>query len=399
MDLRTRLRQYTETIRGDACDAGLTMPSDRVAEAMMTVPRHRFLERFYSPPQGRFSHESPLIKHTVDLTALDDAVLDVVYSDRALVTRLDDEGRPTSSSSQPSLMARMLELLDLRPGMRVLEIGTGTGYNAALLAELVGDQRLVTTIDIQPDVVNQTRRLLTDLGYGDVRVLCGDGMDGAPDYGPFDRVIATVGCPDVSWRWAEQLAPGGMLLIPLQHGGPDVAPLTRLHVTSSGNLEGQVVAWAGFMGLQGDHTAATWPVSVGDVSGRPDATSDLPPALAEAPRTMESYRAGKRAWWDFAYFLALDDLRTHLGHVLALVDPSGDRIVLTNDRISLFGITSALRDDLLDSYDRWERFKRPAAADWHIRMLPRHQPQPPHDPDRRTWLVPRPDSWQLAYVL
>ena len=76
--------------------------------------------------------------------------LGVVYSDEALITRRDDEGMPTSSASQPSVVAMMLEALDLEPGMRVLEIGAGTGYNAALMAEMVGDAGLVTTIDIDP---------------------------------------------------------------------------------------------------------------------------------------------------------------------------------------------------------------------------------------------------------
>ena len=188
------------------------------------------------------------------------------------------------------------------------------------------------------------------------------------------------------------------MLIPLQHGGPGVAPLVRLHATASGDLEGQVVAWAGFMALQGDHVVTVWPASVDDISGEPDATFDLPPALTEAPRTMESYRAGKRAWWDFAYFLAVDDPRTHFGHVLALVDPNGDRIVATNDHVSLFGSTSALHDDFLTSYDRWEHLNRPTVTEWRIRLVPRHEPRPLHDPDRGTWLVARPNSWQLAHL-
>lgn len=127
------------------------------------------------------------------------------------------------------------------------------------------------------------------------------------------------------------------MFVPLQLGGPGVAPLALLRPTSSGDLDGRVVAWAGLMGLQGDHSAAVWPVSVGDISGQPHTTFDLPPALAENSRTIESHRVGKRAWWDFAYFLALEAHRTYFGDVLALVDPSGDRILLTNDHISLFG--------------------------------------------------------------
>jgi protein-L-isoaspartate(D-aspartate) O-methyltransferase len=80
----------------------------------------------------------------------------------------------------------MLELLDLAPGLNVLEIGAGTGYNAALMAELVGDQRLVVTLDVLQDVVEQTRRLLARAGYLQIAVLWRDGVQGAAERAPFD---------------------------------------------------------------------------------------------------------------------------------------------------------------------------------------------------------------------
>ena len=100
----------------------------------------------------------------------------------------------------------MLELLDLTPGLKVLEVGAGTGYNAALLAELVGDQRLVITVEVAQDVVAQTRRLLAGASYPGITVLCRDGFDGVPEQAPFDRIVAMVGCADLSPQWAEQLA-------------------------------------------------------------------------------------------------------------------------------------------------------------------------------------------------
>ena len=77
--------------------------------------------------------------------------------------------------------------------MKVLEVGAGTGYNAALLAEIVGDQRLVVTVDVLEDVVEQTRRLLAGAGTRRSRC-CWDGFDGVPEQAPFDRIVATVGC-------------------------------------------------------------------------------------------------------------------------------------------------------------------------------------------------------------
>src|SRR5215204_7022342 len=119
--------------------------SDRILTAFARVPRHQFLP------------EVPL---------------EVIYSDDAVVTH-DEGGVPTSSSSQPSLMARMLDQLDVAPGRSVLEIGAGTGYNAALLAALGAD---VTSVELQPEVADAAREHLAAAGLA-ARVVTGDGAD------------------------------------------------------------------------------------------------------------------------------------------------------------------------------------------------------------------------------
>lgn len=393
----SRLLRYAEMVSASAFLVGGNQVSERVARALGTVPRHRFVESFYYKPWERFFEGDPFEVYEVGTEPPEESVFDIVYSDEALITRLDDQGRPSSSTSQPSLVAGMLDLLDLRPGLRVLEIGAGTGYNAALIAELVEDESLVTTIDIQSDVVEQTRRLLQRNAYEDIGVLCRDGALGAPEHAPFDRIVATVGCPDISWRCAEQLAPAGVMLIPLQHGGPAAYPLVRLQLTDSNRLEGRVTAWSGFMPIQGDLAAVLWPEKVSDDAAEPDARFELPPALAEAPLNMDSYRVGKRAWWDFAYFLTLGDPRTHFGRVLALVDPGGDRIVLDNEGVRLWGDQS-LHDDLYAAYHWWETLGRPKVSDWSVQLLARTEPQPRHNPDQGAWLVSRPASWQTVQL-
>src|SRR5215204_4057723 len=122
-------------------------------------------------------------------------------------------GRPISSSSQPAIMAVMLDQLDVRPGQRVLEIGTGTGYNAALLAELVGGSGAVTTVDIDADLVEQAGRNLDAAGVGGVDVVRGDGSAGGvdvvrgdgsagwPDAAPYDRIILTAAARDLAPAW------------------------------------------------------------------------------------------------------------------------------------------------------------------------------------------------------
>src|SRR5215469_12993097 len=141
------------------------------------------------------------------------------YRDEALVIKCGPDGMPVSSSSQPAMMAIMLEQLDLRPGHRALEIGTGSGYNAALMAEVVGPGGQVVSIDIDPELADRARSSLIEAGYDDVSVLCADGGYGNPADAPFDRIIVTAGAWDIAPAWLEQLGPGGRLVLPLSLRG------------------------------------------------------------------------------------------------------------------------------------------------------------------------------------
>jgi protein-L-isoaspartate(D-aspartate) O-methyltransferase len=170
--------------------------SSTVGAAFLAVPRHLFL------PQ-------------VDAAQ--------AYKDMAIVTKSDARGLAVSSSTQPAMMAIMLEQLGLAAGQRVLEIGTGTGYNAALIASIIGDPGSVVTVDIEPDLVDQARDNLAGAGFAGVTVICGDGADGAPGRAPYDRIIVTAGAWDLAPRWLAQLGPGGRIVLPLSVRGIQLA--------------------------------------------------------------------------------------------------------------------------------------------------------------------------------
>ena len=144
---------------------------ERITAALRDVPRHLFLP-----------HLAP----------------EEAYLDDAIVTKRDAEGQPISSSSQPAIMAIMLDQLALAAGQRVLEIGAGTGYNAALISHIIGPSGAVVSVDIDPDLVETARGHLAGAGYPDVTVVAADGADGYPPGAPYDRVIATVGVSDLA---------------------------------------------------------------------------------------------------------------------------------------------------------------------------------------------------------
>lgn len=152
------------------------------------------------------------------------APLDEVYRDEPVITHLHD-GVAVSSNSQPSVVAQMLELLALEPGMRVLEIGAGTGWNAALMRHVVGEQGSVVTVDIAPDVAAGAIRNLEAAGVDGVQVLCADGVLGHPPGAPYDCIILTVGARDIAPAWREQLQPRGRLVMPLAPRGIDPQPV------------------------------------------------------------------------------------------------------------------------------------------------------------------------------
>lgn len=170
--------------------------------------------------------------------------LDLVYRDEPLVTQVSERGTWLSSSSQPSLMALMLEALDAVGGERILEVGTGTGYNAALLCEGLGSGQ-VASIDIDAGLVSAARERLRQLGYAP-DLATADGAAGYPAAAPYDRFIATCSLPRVPPAWIAQAAPGGLILLNLYRelGG---GVLARLRVRD-GRASGRFAPFfAGFM--------------------------------------------------------------------------------------------------------------------------------------------------------
>ncbi|MCZ0981835.1 methyltransferase, FxLD system [Streptomyces diastatochromogenes] len=184
-----------ETLRAQYVDGLIErgkVRTEAVERALRTVPRHTFVPH---------------------------VPLDKAYANTTVDTKYDPAGRPISCASQPDIVATMLEQIQAAPGMNVLELGAGTGYNAGLLAHLVGHDGHVTTIDVDTDIVDGARTALAAAGIDNVTVILGDGAKGHPGNAPYDLIELTVGAHGLPQDLLGQLAPTGRLLAPLRIRG------------------------------------------------------------------------------------------------------------------------------------------------------------------------------------
>jgi protein-L-isoaspartate(D-aspartate) O-methyltransferase len=190
--------------------------SDRVAEAMERVPRERFV------PDG--------IRH-------------MAYEDHPLPI---GEGQTISA---PHMVAIMCDVLDLREGMKVLDVGTGSGYHAAVMADLVGPEGHVYSIERVPELVVFARRNLREAGIENVTVVEGDGSGGLPEHAPYDRINVAATAPKVPEPLKEQLKVGGKLVIPVGTCYQELVLVIRIDEGFELEHHGGVV----FVPLIGDH--------------------------------------------------------------------------------------------------------------------------------------------------
>jgi protein-L-isoaspartate(D-aspartate) O-methyltransferase len=166
-----------------------TLTSPAVSRAMLTIPRHRFVPS---------------------------ASIEEAYADTAVATKHAVDGTALSSISQPTIVATMLELADPKPGHKILEIGTGTGYNAALLGTIVGPGGVVVTIELEADLAEAAADRIDNAGVTNCHVVTGDGAAGHRPMAPYDRIVVTAGASTIASTWIGQLADdGGRLVVPI----------------------------------------------------------------------------------------------------------------------------------------------------------------------------------------
>lgn len=341
--------------------------------AFAAVPRHAFLSRFFRQTPDRSRYEA--------VDAGDPGALELIYSNSVLPTQLngDDarwdearrdgpiEGVPTCSSTQPGLMAIMLDALHVADGHRVLEVGAGTGYNAALLAHRLGSP-LVTTVDIDAGLVQRAREALSTVGYA-VTVAATDGEAGYSANAPYDRIIATCAVPAIPASWLAQTRPGGVILTNLHReiGG---GLLLRLTVDENGAASGYLLDdYGSFMPLRSCPTPQTSAL----VRAASQATGDKHETHLPAPLADDG-----EAWTALAALMLPDvarlDLETADGAVQWLVHPDGSWAYHHNStRTVEQGGPRRLWTEVEDLYSRWAAHGKPGRPHIGVTLGPAGQ--------------------------
>ena len=330
------------------------------AEVMARVPRERFI------PDIIWRHDPDRLGNDlvpVDRRADPDTWTAIVAADGPVLTQVDN-GHPaedgtgfeaTSSCSDRQVVREMLELLAPEPGERVLEIGTGTGWNAALLAALGA---AVTSVEIDESIARRAREILRP--WGDICVLHGDGA--TPMVRGVDRVISTVGTREIPWAWIEQTRVGGRIVAPLNGGWfpPGLAVLQRTKQGAHGKLAGP----ADFMRMRAQARSRAVP-----------RTTDLVPAHVGTTTVHPYHLTGDRA-----AAIAIEQRTTDIRFTWRSPDDSADGVLWLYGPESWATIDATtappyeveqagprlLVDEVLAAYEWWCKQGEPGIDNWRV---------------------------------
>lgn len=402
---------------GDDRAPGGSAPPERLTPQQLR-------ERLYTTVQALGALDDPEIERAfrqVDRRIfLPEQPPEAAYADIAIATHYS-ERTAISSASQPSLVALMLGQLRLAPGMRVLEIGAGTGYNAALLAQIVGPEGSVTTIDLDAAITDTARAHLAAAGMQRVQVVTGDGAYGWPPTAPYDRIEMTVAVADIRPEWTTQLIEGGLLVVPVQFGQYDVSIAFRKHGSM---LSSDSVIPCGFLGLRG---VAAVPARTAYLDANRRLVgmraAQIAPTVQALLEARPRLRLGLAFSSDFWQMLALADAgavqlytspplppsppsasqsastasppphRARLRNGLYVDGPDGPSLALTATRMPLIFVFGgrAAEDKLLALEQRLRGVRMAEPTAWQLRAYPRDGAVPPPPPDAvrhaRTYFV------------
>jgi protein-L-isoaspartate(D-aspartate) O-methyltransferase len=372
--------------------------TESTEQAYRATPRHLFVTRYRErgTKEWHLINDNNLAEHVATL-----------YADRPLILYGDDDANIPSTISQPSFVLRMLDLLQLSRGDRVFALGAGSGWNAALMGQIVGPDGQVTSLEIIPEVAKRAAQTVASLGIANVQIIEGDGGNGSPDAAPYDRAIFTAGTFDLPRHFHEQIRDGGLLLVVFKTGGGgDNLFLLR---KSDDHFESIESMPCGFVQVTGKYQF-----------------EDLEPmtlekAIPEWSQLQNQEVGRRRFWWggkgwQRAGFMTVG-IRSFLGiaeptfrvfktakddvqnksehHFFGLWDAKERSLVVAKDDWLVAYGNSRAEGRLLEILERWLNLGMPAAACLDLKVYPIDVPL---DTGHQQWIVKRRD-FQFLWTL
>jgi protein-L-isoaspartate(D-aspartate) O-methyltransferase len=345
--------------------------SEATQKAYLETPRHQFVRRYrqWGVKEWSEANEANLEEHLATL-----------YSDRALVLFGDDDNEVPSTISQPSFVLRMLDMLQLERGQKVFELGAGSGWNAALMGNLVAPDGCVYSLELIPEVAQRADATMKELGIKNVNVIEGDGGEGYAAGAPYDRAIFTAGAYDLPHPFFEQIKEGGLFLVVIKsEGGGDTLVLLRKEPDHFESIDSMA---CGFVQMKGKYQLD---------SLKPIPLEDLP----EWPDLKDKLIHTRPFWWggkgkeDFPWRTL--GVRSYLGiteptfrafkmkrpegqirerHYFGLWDQEQKSLVIAKDDLLLTYGNPTAEERLLNALERWIKLGMPSAASFALKIYP-----------------------------
>lgn len=370
--------------------------SEATQKAYLETPRHQFVSRYrlWGVKEWSEVNEGNLEEHLATL-----------YSDRALVLFGDDDNDVPSTISQPSFVLRMLDMLQLEPGQKVFELGAGSGWNAALMGNLVAPEGCVYSLELIPEMAQRATAMIGALGIKNVNIVEADGGEGYAAGAPYDRAIFTAGAYDLPDPFFEQIKEGGLFLVVIKsEGGGDTLVLLRKEHDYFESIDSMA---CGFVQMRGKYQLDNL---------QPIQLEDLP----EWSELRNKLIRTRPFWWggkgkeDFPWRTL--GVRTYLGitepafrafkmerpdgqlrgkNYFGIWDPEQNSLVIAKDDLLLSYGSPSAEERLLKALERWLKLGMPSAASFALKIYPVDFPLTANENE---WIVKRQESqflWSL----
>ena len=372
--------------------------SEATQKAYLETPRHQFVRRYrrWGVKEWSEVNEGNLEEHLATL-----------YSDRALILFGEDDNDVPSTISQPSFVLRMLDMLQLEPGQKIFELGTGSGWNAALMGNLVAPNGCVYSLELIPEVAQTASATMDALGIKNVNVIEGDAGEGYAAGAPYDRAIFTAGAYDLPHAFFEQIKEDGLLLIVIKsEGGGDTLFLLR---KEHDHFESMEAMPCGFVQMRGKYQLESWKPT--DLEALPEWSE-----LQQKPVGTKPFWWGGKGKGDFPWrtlgvraFLGITepsfrafktekpDKQLREEYYFGLWEQEQKSLVIAKDDLLLSYGNSIAEEHLIKRLEQWVKLGMPSAASFGLKIYPIEFPLTATENE---WIVRRKESqflWSLKF--